>query len=32
MPYCYNCFQEHNAPGPCPHCGYDPAADAGKFP
>ncbi len=32
MLYCYNCFHEHSAPGPCPRCGYDPAADVGKFP
>lgn len=33
MPYCYNCFREHAAgTGPCPHCGYDPAADGGKYP
>ena len=25
---CYNCFREHaENSGPCPHCGYDPAAD-----
>lgn len=32
MPYCYNCFQNLSSPGPCPHCGYDPKQDAGKFP
>ena len=32
MNYCYNCFCEKTAPGPCPKCGYDPAFDEGKFP
>lgn len=33
MPYCYNCFREYAAgTGPCPHCGYDPAVDRGKYP
>lgn len=29
---CYNCFQTCDVSGPCPHCGYGPAQDAGKFP
>ena len=33
MPYCYNCFREYAAgSGPCPHCGYDPPKDQGKYP
>lgn len=33
MPYCYNCFREYAAgSGPCPHCGYDPHKDQGKYP
>lgn len=32
MPYCYSCFKTQDGDGPCPHCGYDPAQDAGKFP
>ena len=29
---CYNCFQNRPAePGPCPHCGFDPAA-AHRYP
>lgn len=30
--FCYNCFRETAAYGPCPYCGYDPAPDAGRFP
>ena len=30
--YCGNCFSEYNGTGSCPHCGYDPAQDARKFP
>ena len=30
---CFNCFQPRDGEaGPCPHCGYDPAADQGKYP
>ena len=29
---CFNCFKPLAGPGPCPHCGYDAAADAGKYP
>ncbi len=29
---CYHCFQPLDGVGPCPHCGYDEAADAGRFP
>ncbi len=29
---CPNCFQTRNDIGPCPHCGYDSAAEAGKYP
>ncbi len=31
---CYNCFQEQekDAIGCCPHCGYDPEQDKGKYP
>ncbi len=29
---CGNCFQPTAGAGPCPHCGYDEAADAGRFP
>ena len=33
MTYCYNCFREYAAgSGPCPHCGYDPPKDQGKYP
>ena len=28
---CYNCFAEIEG-STCPHCGYDPAADEGKYP
>ena len=30
---CYHCFQGRPPePGPCPHCGFDPAAWQGKYP
>lgn len=30
---CCNCFRERTeSSGPCSHCGYDPAADQGKYP
>lgn len=30
---CYNCFTEREeVEGCCPHCGYDPAWDSGKYP
>lgn len=29
---CFGCFMPKQGDGPCPHCGYDPAADAGKYP
>ena len=29
---CFNCFKPLAGPGPCPHCGYDAATDAGKYP
>ena len=30
---CYHCFRERpEAPGPCPFCGYDPAAGREKYP
>ena len=30
---CYQCFQGRPPePGPCPHCGFDPAAWQGKYP
>ncbi len=29
---CFGCFAELENKGPCPHCGYDPKEDAGKFP
>ena len=32
VPLCYHCFRETNTPGPCPHCGYDGAAAAEKYP
>lgn len=33
MQYCCNCFHELvQDSGPCPRCGYDPAADQGKYP
>ena len=32
MTWCFNCFCEKTAPGPCPRCGYDPAFDEGKYP
>lgn len=28
---CFGCFREINGEGQCPHCGYDPKADEGKF-
>ena len=28
---CYSCFREKTEEGPCPHCGYDPKHDAGKY-
>ncbi len=31
--YCYHCFQTRRQEnGPCPHCGYDPAADQNRWP
>lgn len=32
MAYCYHCFKAGERTDPCPFCGYDPAADAGRFP
>lgn len=33
MAYCFNCFcQLAEESGPCPHCGFDPAKDQGKYP
>lgn len=32
MNMCYGCFQEWEGDGACPRCGYDPAADADRFP
>ena len=33
MSYCYNCFCKCSGNTiPCPHCGYDPATDQGKYP
>lgn len=32
MEVCYNCFEEKQAPGPCPHCGYDETADRDNYP
>ena len=29
---CYHCFQQKPGAGACPHCGYDPTQDAGKYP
>ena len=29
---CYSCFTEKSTAGACPHCGYDPASDEGKYP
>ena len=29
---CYSCFTEKSTAGTCPHCGYDPASDEGKYP
>ena len=29
---CYSCFAEKSTSGACPHCGYDPASDEGKYP
>ena len=29
---CYSCFAEKSTAGTCPHCGYDPASDEGKYP
>lgn len=29
---CYSCFTEKSTSGACPHCGYDPASDEGKYP
>ena len=30
---CYNCFRKRtDTPDPCPHCGYDPAEDQGRYP
>ena len=29
---CYSCFAEKSTAGACPHCGYDPASDEGKYP
>ncbi|MBR2087773.1 MAG: hypothetical protein IJ906_11655 [Oscillospiraceae bacterium] len=29
---CYHCFQQKPGAGVCPHCGYDPAQEAGKYP
>lgn len=29
---CYGCFKIKDEAGICPHCGYDPAADLGKYP
>lgn len=29
---CYNCFQNKENPGACEHCGFDPAAQEGKYP
>ncbi len=30
--FCGNCFHEYAGAGPCPACGYDPAADEGRYP
>lgn len=34
MDYCYNCFRERSTEdaGPCPHCGYAPETDRGRYP
>ena len=32
MEVCYNCFEEKQGPGPCPHCGYDETADRDNYP
>ncbi len=32
MSYCYNCFRDCSALGPCPHCGYDPSTSTGQLP
>ncbi len=29
---CYNCFEENPSGGACPHCGYDAASAAGRYP
>ena len=29
---CYSCFAEKSTAGACPHCGYAPASDEGKYP
>ena len=31
-PICYNCFQEKDTEGPCPHCGFDLAENEKKYP
>ncbi len=31
-PICYNCFQEKETEGPCPHCGFDLAENEKKYP
>ena len=32
MSLCYQCFHEKKADGACPHCGFDPTGQAGKYP
>ena len=32
MSLCYNCFQEKETGGPCPHCGFDAAGQEEKYP
>ena len=32
MSVCFNCFQELNSNGPCPHCGWDGASQTEKYP
>ena len=29
---CYNCFQEYGRGDKCPHCGYNPNDDDGRYP